>query len=311
MTSIFGENFGLKVISLGLALLLEVYFYSPDNSVVANLPAGVDLIGLPPSTMVVEPPEGTRGMVVQVQVRGPRPIVDQVRSVQQRFRVSPPPGAGSNFTLVFNPSTLSLPAGVEVLNIEPDRVRIQTEREAKKELLVIADKIGTPPEGYQVDQIEVFPDTVVVRGPMSRIEVLQAVETEPVDVSNLTDRARMEVSLKPLGEMVSPSVTMVAVDVKVNEVPQERTISAVNVQVLAPSGFAATVQPTKATAVIGGPPSMLQELAADSFSLTADGRGLGEGRHSVPLTADLPKGVSIIKTNPAKVAVFLSTTAAE
>ena len=280
----FGENFGLKVISVGLALLLEIYFYSPDNSVVAAFTAGVDLVGLPPSTMVIGPPEAREGISVRVQVRGPKPLIDQVRSVQQRFRVSPPSGAGANFTLMFDETNLSLPAGVDVLNIEPKRLAVKTEREVKKELRVVLNEIGESPKGYQVDKIKIFPATVVVRGPYSSVGQLQAVETEVVDISTIQESTRVEVALKDLGDMVSPSVTLVAVDLTVSEAPKQKSLSKVNVKVLAPPGFAATVQPTRAAVTLAGPPSKLGRLTETTFSLNADGRNLGVGRHLVPLT---------------------------
>ncbi len=309
MASLFGENFGLKIVSLGLALLLEIYFYSPDNSVVAAFTAGVDLVGLPPSTMVIHPPEAQDGISVRVQVRGPKPLIDQVRSVQQRFRVAPPTGSGNNFNLVFNEAALSLPAGVEILSIKPERLAIKTEREVKKELLVVLDKTGEPPKGFQLDEINVFPDTVVVRGPMTRVGKLQAVETEVVDVSEFQEPARLEVALKDLGDLIYPSVTLVAVDIKVSETPKQKSLSQVNVKVLAPTGFAATVQPTKASAVLSGPPSKLAAITDTTLSLSADGRNLGVGRHSVALTAELPEGVKIVNTIPAKVTVILTSTA--
>lgn len=305
----FGENFGLKIISLGLALLLEVYFYSPDNSVLAAFTAGVDIAGLPASTMVIDPPEAREGISVRVQVRGPKPLIDQVRSVQQRFRVTPPVGSGKSFTLTFDDTALSLPAGVEILSIKPERISIKTEREVKKELLVVLDKTGEPPKGYQLDDINVFPETVVVRGPRSRVGKLQAVETELVDISEYRERTRLEVSLKEIGDLISPSVTLVAVDVKVSEEPKQKSLSNVNVKVLAPAGFAATVQPTRASVVLSGPPSKLGAITGTGISLSADGRNLGVGRHSVSLTAELPEGVKILKTMPAKVTVILTSTA--
>jgi len=77
MSSRLSKNLGLKCVALCFALLLEVYFYSPDNSIEAEIPARVELAGLSRDSVIIEPFVGSRGIRVEIVARGPRPLVNQ------------------------------------------------------------------------------------------------------------------------------------------------------------------------------------------------------------------------------------------
>ena len=300
------SNWGLKLVSLVLAIVLEIYFYSPDNSVTSVLRARVDFVGLPPNYVVTEPRGDNGPYLAEVHVRGPRTLIDQLLSANRRFRVPVPPGKVTQFAAALDVRQLSLPSGVEALRITPERVTVKIEREVKKELLVVLDRKGTVPEGYRIESVSLFPDSVVVRGPLSKMDGLQAVETVTVDVDGLIEPIESEVSLKDLGPDVTSSVTMVRARVEISEVPQQKLFENVPVQLIAPKGFAASIEQPKASVVLAGPKLVLDGLDVTSLHLRADARNLSNGSHELSLTAELPDGVTILSTEPAKVRVRLT-----
>lgn len=310
-SSFLRENFGIKLLSLGLAVLLEIYFYSPDNSLTASVIANVEFGAIPPATIIVEPPNFGRGLSAEVQVRGPKSLIDQVRSTNHRMQISVPPGITDEFTAVLDATQLSLPNGVEAVRIKPERIRVRFEKEAVKELLVIADKVGEAQAGYRLKSINIFPDSVVVRGPISEVEPLQAVETKPLEIAKLMAPVRREVALKGLGPLTSVSVTMVTADINVEAIPQQRTFPQVDVEVIAPEGFAASAMPSRVTAVIEGPMQTVKQLNREQIKLSADARKLSGGKHELALTPTLPEGISLLKTEPAMVAVAVEAPVAK
>ncbi len=292
------KNFSLKLVALLLALLLKVYFYSPDNSITAVLSATIQITGVPSDLTIVEPIGAEAGIPAQIEVRGPGPLVAQLKGRIKSIPLAFPAGSPQGFSGVVDVESLQLPAGVEVLNINPMSVDVRTEKTASKELLVVVEKQGTPAEGYLLEELSVFPDTVVVKGPQSQIEALRAVETKPFGVENVTESVKRAVSLRNYGPSVSLGVTMVTVTAKVRPVMKSRTFQNVRVRVLAPAGMAVTAEPSVASIELRGPQKEVEALRVEGLQLTADARAFGIGEHSINLVADLPKGVELKRLNP-------------
>jgi YbbR domain-containing protein len=304
--SVKERSWGLMLIALSLALLLEAYFYSADNSATTSVPATVEVRDLSPDRMITEPPKGEKGIPVLIEIRGPRPLVDQVRSSVNKFTVFVPATNPTEFTTVLDPQQLKLPAAVEVLSINPSSITIKTEPIVKKEVPVVVDRVGKPAEGFEIEDIFVSPGTVEVSGPESRVEKMQAIATYPVDVSNLKSPEVTDVSLEVSDSLITvKDVTLVAVDIRVGPVRTERTFDNVGIKVLGADGYAATVEPSRASLVLSGPAEEIKALSVASIALIADGRSLPPGRHKLALTGEFGQGVRIIKTVPAEVTVNL------
>ncbi|OVE79960.1 hypothetical protein BVY02_01810 [bacterium J17] len=308
MKSFFTENLSFKILSVLLAVLLEVYFYSPDNSVITEITAFVEVRNVPSTQMIVSPPRGERGLFGSVKIKGPSTLVDQVRNVTQTFRVDLPDNVGDRYLVQLSGSQLNLPAGVEVLEVYPPAIHFRFEKVIKKELEVELDRVGVPPKGYVLDELKMSPSSVLVRGPYSELEGISSVKSETFDISGLTGSGRHEVQLEKIGPLSSYNVNVVAVDLVITPIPLEKSFKKINVTVLAPPGYAATVEPSKVNVTLSGPPNELVALAKSEINLVADGRDLGEGKHIIEITGDLPEGVKIIRTEPKSVNVTLVTT---
>src|SRR5689334_22599536 len=104
------ENLSLKLISLILAVMLEIYFYSPDNSLTVSLPVTVELRNVPSTMMFISPRNGERGIPARLEVRGPRPLIEQVRTANHRYVVDYPPTHPTVFSSPLDARQLWLPA---------------------------------------------------------------------------------------------------------------------------------------------------------------------------------------------------------
>lgn len=313
LQSMFAENLGLKIVSLTLALLLELYFYSPDNSISEVLPARISFENLPAQMVIVDPPNSKSGIDAEIEVRGPRQLVEQLRSGVNQVSVKAPiallPGS---FPLRVDSTDVSVPSGVEVLKIVPRSTSVTVETRAGKELIVVVQSVGEVADGFILEGINVFPDTVVVRGALSKLESLAAVETLAVDVDGKSKSFRQEVSLKPQELGVEIGVTLVTADVKIKPKRVKKTLSDVRIDLLAPKGFAATLGGSpKANVILSGPSSVLDRLSSTQFRLKADASSKGEGVHSVELGGDLPDDVLIESITPQEVSVTIRGTNGE
>ena len=301
---------GLKLFALLLAVLLEFYFYSPDNSITSKVEATVEVRDLPHDTVIVEPAgAGEKGIPVQVELRGPESLVKRMRSTFHRFTVLAPQERNVSFSAVVDPQQLQLPSGVEVVSVYPVTVPIRIEEVAKKELEIKLTTEGEAEEDYAIEGYDLSPATVIVRGPKSKVVGLKEIQTEPLFLSTVKNSGPFELRLvSPEGSLITLGVTVVSVSVKVKVVKIEKTFADINVTVLAPTGYAATVEPSKAKATVRGPSSAIRALENRNLSLIADARSIPGGKHQLLLQADLGQNVEVVRTEPRTVTVTLVTT---
>src|SRR4029078_9738318 len=114
-----------------------------------------------------------------------------------------------------------------------------------------------------------------------------------------------DLPLEAPGVLSRLGVPQVKVEVRVSPIPAEKTFDKLNVRLLAPYGFAGTVEPSRVKATLGGPKEALNQLVPSTIELEADARNLSEGRHEVELTSALTEGFVVIGTEPRKVTVNL------
>lgn len=306
MKGFLTENIGLKMFSLLLAVMLELYLNSPDKWVTVALNIPVEIRNLSQDMIVVEPVIGRSRLFAKVKFQGPKSQVKQVESFAPSLFVDLPIPNPDSFRAELNEKQLRLPSHVEVLEIDPTFFDMKLDRVKAKELLVTLETNGQLALGYMIENIEIRPVSVIVRGPSREVNGLVAVEGRTVDVKGLSRSKRFEVPLIVKGLNTRYNVDVVSVNVKVSPIVAQKTFRSVTVKVIAPKGFAATVSPSSATVTLGGPQSVLTSLKPSDVTLMANGKHLETGNHMVRLKGGrLPKDVKVVHTDPAKVSVTL------
>jgi len=92
-------------------------------------------------------------------------------------------------------SATAPPADLEVLEVQPQRVRLTLDRLATRSLPVKAVLEGQPAEDHEVTETRTIPEEVAVSGPESVIKTLEAIPTRPVSIAGLAERLRRTVPL--------------------------------------------------------------------------------------------------------------------
>jgi len=299
------ENLSLKLISLILAVLLEIYFYSPDNSLTLSLPVSVEVHNIPSTLMFINPRNGERGMPARFEIRGPRPLIEQVRSATHHYAVDYPESHPLTFSVPVDPSNFGLPAGVEVLEVQPQTITVELETAVERPLPIEVTQEGSVAPGFRIEKINLSVNGVTVYGPASEVSPLKSVRTSVLGVEGLSESKRFELPLQNPGLYTRLDVQTVIADVSVVPIPAEKSFEKVSVRILAPNGFAGTVEPTRVKAVLVGPKDRIEKLEVGDIELRADCQALGEGKHQMELTGNLPPGVALSATEPKKVSVNL------
>ncbi len=197
---------------------------------------------------------------------------------------------------------------IRIIAAEPNTVTVAVEQRMEKEVPVRVDLAGSPPLGYQFQTPELLPDVVMVIGPASKVELVDAALVE-VEIGNAPSTVNVTQRVTPRdaqGEDVSGvqlDPPVVQVTVPIEQVRTEKDVPVrVRVEGQPASGYwvvSYSAQPASVT-LVGSP----QELDTIRSVYTETVRVDGATR-SFATTIDLvrPPGIGITGSN--EVAVFV------
>jgi uncharacterized protein (TIGR00159 family) len=168
----------LKVGSLVVVTALWVYLGGAQK-VEEGLRIPVEYRNIPESLTL----SGRPATSLEVRLRGSRAVLGSMN--RETLRATVDLGGterGTNFVAVGR-ADVNVPAGVEVVGTDPAVLRLTLERVQRLRVAVRARLRGDPAPGYAVAGVTVIPGTVEIVGPESAVSNLQAVYTEPVDLT--------------------------------------------------------------------------------------------------------------------------------
>jgi YbbR domain-containing protein len=194
----------------------------------------------------------------------------------------------------------SLPRGIRVVRISPAQINLSIDQVIRKNLPIQANLIGTVPFGFTLADTEISPSTVEVSGPVSRLEGMEALLTEPIDVGFLTQPLTKEVSLQAPGGLVTYATDRVNVRIGVREVVVEREFHQVKIQVKnSPGRYLLT--PLGVDVSVRGPQRIVDELVLDNGAVFVDVAGEESAdTRTLPVSVLLPPGVEVIHQDPVE-----------
>ncbi len=270
----------------------------PIRAVLGNIPEGFET-GEPTV-------EGS-----QATVRGPRSVVSQVTEVQAPVTID---GSGIDVNQLIalvpvDAQGAAISSAVRI-DVEPAQVRVRvpifTDRRSKT-LPVRPNVVGTPAAGFEVASVEVQPAVVSVEGDANDLAGLDRADTLPIDVAGASSAITQTVGLA-LPEGVQPFGSgTVQVAIRLRPVSATRTFEAGVILVGARADRRYELSTDRVLVTIGGSVADLDRLSGSTLVLTADVTGLDVGTHTVPVSANLTTGLSLIGPSPNSIQVTLSS----
>ncbi|RMG86974.1 MAG: YbbR-like domain-containing protein, partial [Candidatus Dadabacteria bacterium] len=281
------ENWGLKLLSLGFAVLLWMFVVGEKRSEV-SLTVPLELTGIPTDRVIVSPvPEAIR-----VRINGPRTLLAAMDPAKLRVSLSldgVQPGI-SSFEIL--PSRLNLPRGVDVTYISPSVITVDVDRRVEKAVRVKPRLRGTPAEGFEVVSLEADPAQVRVSGAERALRGLDEVPTEPVDVAGATGSLTRPVALAFPDPTIRPlDAASVKVTAVIREIVAEREFLGVPVS---PGPGGGTLVPPSVRVKIRGPVRAVARIAPEDIRVRAEPGGAGPVR----VVAEAPPTVEVVEVDP-------------
>jgi YbbR domain-containing protein len=297
------RHLGLKVLSLGLALLLWMVVAGEEiverglrvPLELQQMPAGLEVLGDIPTTVDVRV-RGGSGALSRIGTGDVVAVLD-LRSARSGRRLFP-----------MTPDQVRVPFGVEVVQVTPSAVAMAFEPSASREVPVVPAFDGRPAPGYVVGPMTAEPNTVEVIGPESAVRRATEVLTEPVPVSGAKANVRQAVILGLLDPSLRlKSARSATVTVHVVPAPLERTLRnrPVHLRNLGAT-LQAEAEPAAVDLTVRGNRDALSHVDADDIVAFIDLAGLGPGQYTLDVHADSSPEAGVTRIAPASVQVRIT-----
>ena len=180
MKNLLTRNLGWKLLSLVIAIVLWISV-AREPEVTPSLSAPVDFRNLRDDLDI----SGTLPDSVRLEVRGPsgRLTRDALSAVAVVLDLSDAQPGDRTYSI--RGRNLNLPTGVVFYRASPSQLTLHFDQLAIKEEPVQAVYHNMPP-GYRVASQEMSVAAVRIRGSRERVGAIEAVRTDPMDLSGVT-----------------------------------------------------------------------------------------------------------------------------
>jgi len=203
------HNFGLKVVSVGLAIgLWLVVSRDPVAEVAVTVP--IEFHRMPENLEI----SSERIPEAQVRLRGPERLISRLQAADVHPEVDLGGMNPGERTFDLTAQHVHQPSGLEVVQVVPSQFQIDFDTRLTKQVNVQPRVIGRFAPGYRIARVLVDPVALSVSGPSKRVAATEAATTDPVDASGTTDRATFVTHAyvaDPLIQVVHPGPVRVTV----------------------------------------------------------------------------------------------------
>ncbi len=180
----FAHNFGLKVVSLLLAIgLWLVVARDPIAEVEMNVP--IEFHNLPDNLEI----DSASFTEAQIRVRGPERVIHRLQAADVRAEIDLANVNPGERTFDLTARHVHVPQDLEVVQIIPGQFHLSFDNRETRVVEVRPRVTGSFASGMRLKQWVADPPTVTIVGPRRRVDAVEAATTDPVDASGTMTRA--------------------------------------------------------------------------------------------------------------------------
>lgn len=188
-----------------------------------------------------------------------------------------------------------LPSGIKLEEIEPNKMSVRLEQRVDKSLAVKPAFVGELPEGYEIYETSVNPATVRVRGAASRVNALDSVATEKINLLNKTGNfIERQITIDAFNPQITILDAVVDVSVRIGEKRVAKTFENIPVN----NNFGARIQPETTNITLFGAPTLLENLNRETLRIEIEQAENGALTPKLILPPDLADKIQVRSFNP-------------
>lgn len=184
----FFDNIALKIVSLIIALLM---WYGVARDPVAEVSIQVPIeFARPPKDL-----DYTADVIPQAQLRlrGPARLLRDLPQEDVRAIIDLKNAMPGEHTYDLTTGQIHLPHDVEVMQINPSRLRLVFDQHETRQISVKPHIVGILPPGYRIESVTAKPATLTITGPARHVNAVDNALTDAVDVTGVTGQASFDV----------------------------------------------------------------------------------------------------------------------
>lgn len=197
------------------------------------------------------------------------------------------------------------------VRVEPSLITVRLERRLRKSVSVSPTLEGSPPSGYELSQYQMIPESVDIQGPRSRVEQIESISTESIELNGRQENFTVRVRLEDLDELLSyPGGNVVEFRGVIDERVILDTFNEVQLSVigLEPPLSVASELPRGQVRVQAGQ-VRLEQVQSSDVQLIADASGVTEaGQVEVPVRPQVPEGLVVLRYSPTTLSLTIEGT---
>jgi YbbR domain-containing protein len=192
------ENWGIKVISLGLSLMLWFYVTSKGKTEM-TLTVPLELRSIPQNMAVVGPVASS----LEVRVQGQERLLRDITTGKKLVGILDLSMTKEGENVVrLSPDDISRPADVVVTHMSLSEVKVRLEPLIRKTFRLKPVVHGAPASGYRLQNIIITPPKITVEGPSSVVKMLDSLQTMPIDIQGAAENRSIEPKIDYQGQSV-------------------------------------------------------------------------------------------------------------
>jgi YbbR domain-containing protein len=210
----FLGSLALGAVSLFLAFVVWFVVSAPRRGPVSEraFAAPLSIVSLPRDAIITTPvPEN-----INVRLRGRVSDLHSLSSQNLEVTVDLSFVKAGEATITIRPQAINVPNNIEVVSIDPNKLRFRVEQVRQRVVPVRPFLAGDPPSGYVAGEADAQPHEALVSGPSSQIRKLTEVATERIIMTGRTETFMQNVAVvsdSPLIHVVEPLTVQVTVPV--------------------------------------------------------------------------------------------------
>lgn len=289
-----GDNF--EIVSkdpLTVSVKIET-IVTAEKAVAAEV-VGEAASGYVMSSPIVEPST--------IKISGPESLINQVSTVKARVSINQP-SKDTSIKSVFAACDAN-GTEIEGIKMEPSEGTVTIPVSKSKKVLVKVSAQGLPRDGYIVEKIDWTPKFIEVVGNDTALSNLSEVVLPVINIQNQMETMEQtyDVSeLLPNGVFIkSGTNAQVVVTVHIKKA-LEKMITIPADQIVLDGTLAdalkVTIYPQDVTFTVKGSDEVMNAIDETKITGKVNIEGLTEGHYSIPITFDLPEGISIVGEIP-------------
>ncbi len=184
------DNFSYKLLAVVIGIFLWFYAHGERSSeLILKVPVVINTV---PSDYVIvnSPPKD-----IQLSVSGPSSLIFNYLNTKPAYYINLPNTGPGTYTFDVSPSSFHLPEGVKLRTIYPEDITVMLDQTVSKLIDIGVSITGIPDKSNAIKSIRTNPSRVVITGPSTIINNINAVMTQPINISTFTQDTTVSVPL--------------------------------------------------------------------------------------------------------------------